>query len=103
MAWETSRLERKLTILKGTFHGETRFYIAPFHTVKTPDGQVYTEPNSGPMVNSAELYRFTELEVRDADSYGTLPNYRVNGGKFVTETVQGPSFASVYPGKNEAE
>ncbi len=103
MGWETSRMKRTLMILKGNFHGETRYYLAPFHKVVTADGTVYTEPNSGPMVNSAELYRFTELEVRDADSYGTLPDYSANGGKETTETVQGPSFASVYPGKDEPE
>ncbi len=99
MAWETSRMKRTLTILKGKFKGETRFYIAPFHTVVAADGTVYTEPNSGPLVNSPELYRFTQLEIRDADSYGSLPTQKQE----VLETMQGPSFASVYPGKAEAE
>ena len=102
MAWETSRLERTLTILKGTRNGKPSYTVLPIHTVRTPDGQTYEERNSG-FIIAPDLYHFTELVIRDEASYGTLPNYRVNGGKFTTETVQGPSLSSVYPGKDEAE
>tara|TARA_Y100000310_G_scaffold299647_1_gene334668 strand:+ start:455 stop:754 length:300 start_codon:yes stop_codon:yes gene_type:complete len=99
MAWETSRMKRTLTILRGKYHGETIYYIAPLHDVVAADGQVYKEHNNIYTLTTPELYRFTTLDVRDADSYGSLPTRTQKS----LETMQGPSFSSVYPGKAEPE
>lgn len=98
MPWESSRIERTLTILKGTFHGETRYYVAPFHTVNN-DGQIYTEPTPADLIHSPDILRFNKLEIRDADGYGGLSTRT----KEVPETTQGPAFSSAYPGKDEPE